>query len=106
MSYHKRQHGSSVDWIGYSITLADGFVTAAIEAELMDNFTALVQDTMKENLITIEALRSLAGKANRVSTSMYALRPFMDQLWAALARARPDNAPEGKTWVESIASPP
>ena len=66
--------------------------------------TSLVRATLAENLISLEELRSLAGKANHVATLIYAWRPFLDQIWAAISQTRLDNARKGKVWVKAISA--
>ena len=82
--------------IGYPIGVSADFVTATIKKEFMDDFTSLVRNTLAENVISIDELRSLAGKANHVATLIYAWRPSLDQIWAAISQTRPGNAPRGR----------
>ena len=104
LSYHKGQYDIAVNWIGYSIKVCEEYVTASIKEEFMMEFTTLVRDTLAKNLISIDDLRSLAGKANHIATLIYAWRPFLDQIWAAISQSKPDNAPKGKVWVKAILS--
>ena len=61
-----------------------------------------IENYMELNLVSVDELRSLAGRANHVATLVYTWRPFLDQLWAAVAGTKPSNAPAGKVWIKSV----
>ena len=104
LSYHKGQIADFVHWIGYGITVDNDYVTATIKEEFMAELTTLIQDTLKRNKISLAELRSLAGKANHVATLIIAWRPFLDQIWAAIAKTKPDNAGRDQVWIKAISS--
>ena len=70
----------------------------------MTELKTLIQDTLKHNNITLAELRSLAGKANHVATLIISWRPFLDQLWAAIAKSKPDNGGSDHVWAKAISS--
>ena len=70
----------------------------------MTEFTELVNSTLKLNVISKGELRALAGKANHVATLIYAWRPFLDQLWAAISDNTSFQSACGKLWARQILS--
>ena len=76
LSYHKAQLGATVGWVGYSITIQEDEVVAEIKAEFMDELKALTQNILSRPRISMDELRSYAGKANHVANLVYYWRPF------------------------------
>ena len=54
----------------------------------MADLEKLTVDVLKCPRITLDELRSYAGKANHVATLVYYWRPFLDQVWAAPLRVK------------------
>ena len=66
----------------------------------MADLKTLTVDVLKCPQITLDELRSYAGKANHVCNLMYAWRPFISELWAAIhcdASVR-----SGEVWLKQI----
>ena len=70
----------------------------------MADLKKLTVDVQKRPRITLDELRSYAGKANHFATLGYYWRPFLDQVWAALCESKPSNAPAGYVWVKQVRS--
>ena len=51
----------------------------------MQEFVQLTVDLLAKPHITLDALRSYAGKANHVAAFIYYWRPFLDQTWTKVA---------------------
>ena len=102
LSYHKRQYNTAVNWIGYTIITSAQYVEAQIKKSFMSGFTGLAQQTLRNHVISKDELRSLAGKSNHISTLIYAWRPFLDQLWAAIADQTSTRSSSNKVWVKQI----
>ena len=71
LAYHKGQFASNVDWVGYSLSVSPRVVTAKIKEEFMVDLRTTIENCMKLNLLSIDELRSLAGRANHVATLVY-----------------------------------
>ena len=104
LSYHKAQLGTVVHWIGYTLQVDQTAVVAKIKADFMTDFRSLTLDIMKNRYVSLDALRSYAGKANHIAALIMSWRPFLDQIWAALSSQRPSNAPVNRIWVKQVAT--
>ena len=52
---------------------------------------------IKHNVVYIAVLRIYVGKVQSVSSLLYAIRPFVSELWAAI-QAPSDGAPASEIW--------
>ena len=61
---------------------------------------------LNSDIVSIKALRSLAGKSTNVATLLYMRRPFLNQIWAALSTndTHSTNAPAHCVWTKLIVS--
>ena len=73
-----------------------------ILAELQENITHMI----KSNIVSIDSLRELAGRANCVSSLLHTWRPFVAMLWAPIynTRSRTPFDP-GKVWFTAVKIP-
>ena len=103
LSYHKAQLGKSVGWIGYKLEIGENHVIAKIKEEFMKEFHDLTVELLAKPKLTLDALRSYAGKANHVAALIYQWRPFLDQIWAALSIKKVGTtAPVGAVWTKQV----
>ena len=109
--------GSRVDWIGASISHTPKFVVVAVKEEILQSALALVQNIARLNVVSTAKVRSLAGKLSFMAGIVPVLRPFVAELWAAIAQAsardsasqavRPSRAaqrarPPNTIWVKQV----
>ena len=85
LAFPKAKFGMDVIWIGVQITVAPFKVTARIPAEKVADLKEIVLGMLRTNQVPVKLVRSLAGKATNISTLIFAWRPFLSQLWAALS---------------------
>ena len=85
LSYHKAQLGKSVGWIGYKLEVGEGHAAAIIKEERTKQLHDLTVELLAKPKLTLDSLRSYAGKAYHVAALIYQWRPFLDQIWAALS---------------------
>ena len=65
----------------------------------------LTVELLAKPKLTLDALRSYAGKANHVAALIYQWRPFLDQIWAALSINKVGTtAPVGNVWTQQVSS--
>ena len=104
LALHKGQYGSSVVWIGSSITLYEDRVVASIKQSFLDHFRDFTNKLAKKNLVGTQELAKYAGQANHVAGMLFAWRPFLDALWAALhpPGVKKTSAPKRVIWRKQI----
>ena len=104
LAYHKGQLGRKLTWIGYQLELAEEFIRVSIKDAFMKDFLADTQAMSKTNLIRVRALRRFTGQANHISGLLFAWRPFLDSLWAALSLqgSRKGRAKHGFVWKRQV----
>ena len=61
-------------------------IRVPIKESFMGEFAQITSDMRKGNIVKVRELRSYTGQANHVAGLLYAWRPFLDALWAALAQ--------------------
>ena len=62
LAFQKGQRGASVEWIGCEVTIDAAGVTATIKEETRREMLELVEGALADSVISLERLRSLAGK--------------------------------------------
>jgi len=78
-------------------------VTATIKEETLRNLEAFIDEIAKGNVVSLSTVASLAGRGNHIASLVWALRPFSQQLWAALRSDCSSSAPPGCIWLKQIA---
>ena len=53
------------------------------------------------NVVSKKLIRSIAGRGSHVATVVTTWRPFLSELWAALA-SQPSGAPPGCVWLRQV----
>ena len=101
LAFRKGQTGRKISWIGSTLILARSGVLATLQSDTVDELKALLSDVASANVVSIKALRSLAGKLCNAARLLTAWRPFLNDIWAALT-APTGNAPRGTVWVRQI----
>ena len=92
LAFSKAALGPSVNWIGASLSIHPLGLEAQAKADILDDLTADLDAIEPTNVISKKAVRSLAGRGSHVATLVPAWRPFLAELWAALA-SDPAGAP-------------
>ena len=52
--------------------------------------------------MSVDALRSLSGKANHISNVLYSWRPFLSDFWGAINTLAKHTAPKGGIWLKQV----
>ena len=92
--------GQHVDWIGYHFDITPAAITATINKSFMNEYAADVANLIKQRRITTRVLRSFAGRTGHIANLLYAWRPFISELWAALYDRQ--RAGSSRVWVRPI----
>ena len=115
LAMRKAQFGQEIDWVGYAIKVTNKSVTASIKPSFLDNLMGMTKELMKKNFIKLKDLRSYTGRATHVSNLLFAWRPFLDPLWAAVSSRKPrgedgqgeqkrSKAIKGTVWTKQVRS--
>ena len=99
LSFHKGQHGVSVDWIGYRLTTTDEGVTISIKEAFMKDYATEVDELLTMRRIYLNELQSFTGRTNHIACLLYAWRPFISELWGAIYDRRRVGQ---RIWIKQI----
>jgi hypothetical protein len=104
LAFAKGQLGPEVTWTGHLIAYRmQTHIFVTIKDEFMTDFRATTDAIQKQNVISIKDLRSYAGRANHIANLIWAWRPFLETLWAAIYQdVVGSQAPRGCVWVRQI----
>ena len=89
LAVHKGQRGKKVVRVGYQLQITPESIVATLKPSFMNDFAALTKDILSHNVPSLKTLRRYAGQANHISGFLFAWRPFLESLWAALAAHQP-----------------
>ena len=85
VAFVKTQLTAKVVWVGVQIELRPWEVIASIPMASPEELDELIAELLSSNVVTLKALRSIAGRCTDISTLLYMWRPFLSQLVAAPA---------------------
>ena len=85
IAFHKAEVGDQVKWIGALYQTTPHGVTISLNPDLWRELLRLVKTFTQHNLIDVAILRSFTGKANFAAGLLFVWRPFLKDLWGALA---------------------
>ena len=101
LSYSKGQSGENVNWIGGELAIGKDFIKARVKAAIIKDITMTLESFKNNNVIPMKELESFAGKVNHAAGLLVSIRPFLQQLWAAI-HSNP-NGPAHCVWRKQIA---
>ena len=84
LAWRKGAKGTSVDWIGASLSHTKNAIVVSVRKELLGSALDLIH-SLQSNVVPLGKVRSLAGKAAFIAGLVPTLRPFVNELWAAIA---------------------
>ena len=106
LATHKAQLGPQVNWIGYEVSDSALDTTLSIKKSFMQELLSDTQELSRKNVVGKRALRSYTGRCNHIANLLFAWRPFMDTLWAAVTQGEKEQkrswAPKGMLWTRQI----
>ena len=104
LSYRKGQRACSVDWIGFRLVISNvrplQAVVVSVQPATQKELLEMIGDFWHRNVLTIKEVRKFAGKVSNVARLLLGWRPFLFELWAALAAA--DRAKSRRVWTRQI----
>ncbi|CAK0891553.1 unnamed protein product, partial [Prorocentrum cordatum] len=101
LSYRKAARGMEVTWVGRTFALSREMVALRVKRAILEDLESQVGQALASNVCSRKLLRSLTGRASHVASVIWPLRPFLQQLWAALA-AGASGAPPQCVWTRQI----
>ena len=106
LAFDKAKRGSSIDWIGCTISIVSrDVVHATIMKERVDEVKELTRSILDQNVIAVKPLRSYIGKVQSFASLLHTWRPFIAMLWAVLFQDVPSNAPPNCRWTNQLVEP-
>ena len=105
LAFAKAVRGRTVSWIGVQITVGATWVRATIKP---DRVQELLDMTMKflygGNVISVKDMRTYVVKAANFAMLLFAWRPFLGELWAAVSGTdTTTGSPNGCIWKRQVA---
>jgi hypothetical protein len=93
ISWHKIEKGSSVKWIGGTVSVLQGkLVSVSIPQRFADELAKECADILSKSTVAVRRLRCLAGKASWAGGLVPCVASMLQPLWAALADVRTTHA--------------
>ena len=100
LQIRKGQFGAAVEWIGGAFLITPTGVTARIMDAIITDITMILDEFMRVGTVTKKQLLSFTGKANHAAGLLFALRPFLQQLYAAIHSPTNKEGLNGRIWVK------
>ena len=93
-----------MDWIGFRLVISNvrplQAVVVSVQPATQKELLEMIGDFWHRNVLTIKEVRKFAGKVSNVARLLLGWRPFLFELWAALAAA--DRAKSRRVWTRQI----
>ena len=104
LAFRKGQLNHAVTWVGYDIftNVARQLIEVTIKKEFLEELLATTEKLLKHNQVGKRELRSYTGRANHVANMVWVLKPFLEELWAAVEATASSNAARGCVWRKQI----
>ena len=91
LAFHKAHRGVLVPWIGCVVTVdsVNSLVRVEMAKAKIDDCRAFVLECLRTNVVSAKRLRSALGSLSHVASLVFILRPFLNEMWGALAGSAP-----------------
>ena len=118
IAWHKGAVGSDLAWIGARVRHEASLISVTVKEELLRAALDTTQAFLRGNVIRASKLRSLAGRLSFMAGIIPTLKPFLGELWAAIAesvvrdlvtsrsstsRKKQKQLPDGTIWKRQVA---
>ena len=90
---------SILDW--NELKLDGALLHAKVKPSIIEDIRLTLRDIEAQNVISKKVLESLAGKINHAAGLLITLRPFLQQLWAAI-HVTDQSAPTNTVWRKQV----
>jgi hypothetical protein len=74
----------------------------SIKDAILSDVRGITVEILKVNVYAIKSLQSYVGKLMHIASLIYMLRPFLNDMYAAIHSTQPSNAPRGCIWTDQI----
>ena len=101
LAFRKAQVSSDVTWIGGEICTSSESVIARVKASIIEDIVEALEAFKTQIVIGRKELHTFVGRVNHAAGLLVTLRPFLQQLWAALYSE--SSAPHQGIWKVQIA---
>ena len=104
LAFRKGQLSERVGWVGHEVeaNTKEGIINVTIKKEFVAEVLRQTLEIKRNNKIGRKALRSYNGPVGHISTLIWAMKPFMEELWAAAEQRPKSNAGRGLIWRRQI----
>ena len=105
LAFSKAQRGQCVVWIGVTFEVRKWEIECRIPYGKLQELEEMILGLLKSNVAPVKAVRSLGGNATNISTIIYVWRPFLRQIWTAIAAfeaGETGSAPRQCLWTKQI----
>ena len=104
LSFSKGKRGTNIVWISGALRVSSEAVDVSIKPAIVEDVRNLCGHFKAQNVIPVKQVRALAGKSSVMASVVFMLRPFLSDLWGALAGAGfQTSAPMHCIWSRQIA---
>ena len=101
LSLTKASRGNAVTWISGTFQNIPGGVRVGIKQDLLTDVLMSVETMLKHNQNRRKDVRSLEGKLSHISSLVPTVKPFLNDLRAAI-HSEDSSAPKGKLWTKQV----
>ena len=102
LQFKKGQYGAAVERIVGSFVIGSTGITARVAPSIVSDIEELIAAFLNKNLVTRKELLSFTGKANRAAGLLFALRPFLQQLYGAIHAGTGSATSGDRIWTKQI----
>ena len=102
LSFRKGSRGTSVDWIGFNLSVRPRVVQLTITEARVKELRDLADEALLHNLVSKKWLKSFAGKASSFASILCFWRPFLRSIWTAIYAVPSDGMPRNCVWVKQF----
>ena len=103
----KIKRGPQITWTSAMFSVLksadDVIVTAQIKPGIVHEVREQTNTFLANNVLSKNDLRSYIGKVSHIASLVFALRPFLAEIWACLTTDLDSNAPANCVWTRQIA---
>ena len=105
LAYKKASRGSSVQWIGASLTMHDQATYASrlevrAKPEIVQEVKAMTLEHENQNVCAKKALQTYVGKMNHIAGIVPVIRPFLSDIYGVIHQTADSRAPNNCFWTK------
>ena len=102
LAFQKGARGTTVTWIVAKYSVISTGTEVTLKQAIIDDVSEILGQLSKSNVVPFKLLRSFCGKISCMAFLIFAMTPFLGELWSALADGmagdRSSGAPTNCIW--------